>query len=703
MKLLIPVAALWFCALQSAAAQNSPGAGIAQTARIDEREGINFASGLSPQRVYVGQQATYEIGIFLSDELRSRLRRNPQFVPPDVRSMIAYDLPVSSRPFVRREGSRVYDVHVFARALFPLTPGVHEIGAARLEYAVPLSSSIFAREESHTARSTPHRLVTLEPPLAGRPVDFSGAVGRLGLGARLDTVSPRVGDPLLLTVAVRGIGNVSLFPRPALSVPWAQAVPGPERVRIDSTSALISGIKEFDWLLTPATAGTHRVPSVRYPYFNPYTESYEVAITQPLDVDVRPGGLAAPVATADTPEELMPIRRTWRGAIGTPLATSPVFWAAVLLAPLPALFSRTRSRGRGIQKVESRSVLLGLAARDEARAAEVRRHSLAVLSRRVSLPWWSLGGDGRRVERALRRAGVTAETASAARALLTQLDEATYSKEPQPAPGLAQRALSVLDAVDAEAKPVQRGRTKRFTWMSLMLWTVGVTTVATAADDIRAMALFTAGVEAWDAGDVARAQRNFANLAAASPRGADAWANTGTASWQLGDTAAAVVGWQRALRLEPVAKDVRQRLVGTPSFRDGLLGDIPPVPVNALAMLALGLWIVGWGLTWSERRGGHIVLTRFAPHLLTAAAVVLVVSLATSERLRGQRQVVVTSQLSLRDAPAVGAETGVTIIQGETGRVLSTQGAWDRVRFSDGRQGWIARTMLESLELSRER
>jgi hypothetical protein len=132
----------------SAAAQTTPppGARIAESARLDPSQGINFASGVWPDRVYIGQQATYEIGIFLSDDMRTRLRRNPQFVPPDVRSMIAYDLPVPARLLTRQAGGRQYDVHVFARALFPLTAGVHEIGAARLEYAVPLSSSIFARE-----------------------------------------------------------------------------------------------------------------------------------------------------------------------------------------------------------------------------------------------------------------------------------------------------------------------------------------------------------------------------------------------------------------------------------------------------------------------------------------------------------------------------------------------------------------------------
>ena len=91
--------------------------------RIDPRQDVNFSALVSPQVVFVGQQVTYQIGVFLSDEIRARLRRNPEFVPPDVRSMLSYDLSSPSRPLTRVEGGRYYDVHVFQRALFPLTAG----------------------------------------------------------------------------------------------------------------------------------------------------------------------------------------------------------------------------------------------------------------------------------------------------------------------------------------------------------------------------------------------------------------------------------------------------------------------------------------------------------------------------------------------------------------------------------------------------
>lgn len=695
--------ALGFAALLAGlplVAQTTAGSGsrVVESAPIDPRQGINFASSLWPERVYVGQQATYEIGIFLSETMLTRLRRNPQFVPPDVRSMIAYDLPIPGRPITRQEGNRTFNVHLFSRALFPLTPGVHEISAARLEYAVPLSSSIFAREESHTARSQPHRLLTLEPPVAGRPADYHGAVGRLALGARLDTVQPRVGDPLLLTLIVRGVGNVSLFPRPQLRIPWAQAVPGPERVRVDSSAILISGTKEFDWVLTPAEPGSHEVPAIRYPYFNPYTEQYEVALTQPLGVRVRPGGLATPVDDVAAGEARLSIRRVWRGPLGLPVAASPVFWAGMLLAPIPALYLRSRRRTRPVRRVGAREALRRLSMKRDGTAVDVRRQAHAALSERVPHARSTFGGDSRRMERALRRAGVSLETAQETRALFSRLDEAAYAREAPADPELAARALHLLDAVDAEAVPVapRPRRARRGLWVVLLAWT-GAGSLASATIQTRHASLFAEGVAAWDSGDVDGARQRFAELARAEPRAADAWANLGTASWHAADTAASVVGWQRALRLEPLATDVRERLAATPSFRDGLLGDIPPVPPGALVALGALLWVTGWG--WLAAGTWKRSSVRIVPRVLGASVVVALLALVVSERLSGRRQFAVLATDRLRNAPAVIAETGAGVVAGETAQLVATQGVWHKVRFFDGREGWMERRALESLEI----
>lgn len=665
---------------------------IASSARVDPSREINFASGVWPPRVYVGQQITYQIGIFLTDDLRARLRSNPQFVPPDVRSVIAYDLPSPARLGRRTEGPRAWDVHVFSRALFPVAAGAVEIAPARLTYQVPLSTSIFSREESHSSRSSVHRVAVQEPPAEGRPTGYNGAVGRLSVRASAGAPDARVGDPFVLTLTVSGVGNVGLFPRPAMTVPWGHAVAGPERVSVDSTSALITGDKHFEWVVTPRVAGSQTLPEVRYPYFNPYTERYEIAVAAPLGVRVRPGTLAAVDAPLPAEDTRLSVRRTLRPDIPAPIPASPWFWAGLAVVPMPGLVRHFRRRSRPHRVVPAHDQLKALASAAIPDLQALRRATRATLHSRVPRTRVPHGMEGPTLERTLRRSGVSLSTAKEVRRVMAELDEMAYAPGRSSAPGLAHRVLDAMQKVDEEATEAW-GTASRAGGLALLLLVVGGSGLRAAQGDESAT-IFAEGVAAYDAGDMAEAMERFRAVGDSRQRSADAWANVGTSAWEAGDTALAVEGWQRALRLEPLASDARARLKGTPSFRDGWLGDVAPVPVNAIASLGLVAWVLGWGLLW---HGG--AMTRRVWWSLGVAATAGLAALVQSEQLRGAREVVIQSRGSLRDIAAMSGRPVATILPGETAHVEHAEGAWVRIRLDDGRTGWSESQSLRSLEV----
>ena len=178
-------------------------------ARLDPKAHVNFRAMVLPETVYVGQQASYQVGVFLDDDVRLRLRRNPEFVPPEPRSMMVYELrPRAVAMPPRTEGGVRYETHAFERALFPLSAGRYIIPPAELVYALPLSSSFFSRSESFTLRSDSLAVVALEPPESGRPPDYQGAVGRLQVSVAADSAAGRGGDPLVHTLRVTGTGKV---------------------------------------------------------------------------------------------------------------------------------------------------------------------------------------------------------------------------------------------------------------------------------------------------------------------------------------------------------------------------------------------------------------------------------------------------------------------------------------------------------------
>lgn len=669
---------------------------IVERARVDARQDVGFHAIVLPETVYVGQQATYQVGVFLSEEIRARLRRNPQFQPPEVRSTLAYDLASPAGSFTRTVSDRHYDVHVFQRALFPLTTGTHVIPSSRLDYALPLSNSFFAREESHSARTGPLTLVARHPPMEGRPPDYRGAVGQLSVATTLDTRRLRVGDPLTFTVTVDGVANVSLLPRPTLRIAWADVVESGERVELDNSAVVIRGRKDFDWIVTPRQAGAQQLPAVRYPYFNPQTERYEIAITRPESLTVQPGtSIVAERAAADSAVPVT-IRRMYAGEVPRPLASRGAYWFVLALAPVPAValaLARRPPRAREPQPMQLLAALT--ASPTPVETPQLRRAYAAAIAARVQATAAAMS-DHRTLVRTLRRAGVTAETAAEADALLSELDAVVFGRVGEMDPQAPRRAHEIVRAIDAEARTPHAlaARARVGPKALVVLFPLVAMTAWAARTDPVAESVFREGVAAYDGRRFGEARDAFAELAAARPRSADAWLNLGSASWELTDTAAAVVGWHRALRLQPMARDVRDLLLLTPGPRSG---DVPPISLSLIATVGGVLWIAGWALVALAISRRIPITTRPGVAALVTSAVVALGGLRQADLLSGRDRAIVVSPARLRAMPTLGAEAGAETLLGEMTRVRGRQGVWTLIQLADGRRGWLESQRLEVL------
>ena len=673
-----------------------PPAGIAGRAQLSANDDIAFRAMALPDTVWVGQQATYQVGVFLSDEIRGRLRRNPVFVPPELRSMLAYDL-ASLNSIPRYAGSRRYEVHVFQRALFPLTAGRHEIPPARLEYALPLSNSFFAREESHSARTQSLVVIAREPPDAGRPPGYRGAVGRLSLQTRLDRRIQRTGDPFTYTAVVLGTGNVSLLPRPELAIPWADVVPGAVRVQMDSSTTLVRGRKEFDWILTPIRPGRQAIPLIRYPFFNPYSEQYEVAFGRADSVAISGDPVVADLSAADS-TPVLSVRRTYEGQVPAPITDSPLFWVLIALAPLPLLLLSIRRRPRAVPITPPEVQLRSASQQGKGRVdpALVRRVFARAVADRTLLGAAEMT-DQDAFRRALRRVGVSESTASDAALLMATLDESVFGGGDAPGATNPERAIILLRAIDEEARSRAAIAARRVHRSALGLSLVLLVTAITwATQDVVGRKVFSDGLSAYDAREFGSARQAFFELAQARPRAADAWYNFATASWQLEDTAAAVVGWQRAMRLDPMANDVRDRLrlaPGTPRLWHG----VPPVTLTVLGASGATLWVAGFALLALSRRRRHVLLRRLGTTLAIASAFVFAAGVRQQEIVEGRDAAVVLSSTRMRAMPVLSSEAGIEAQPGELVKVLGHQGAWTRIELTDRRRGWVEAQRLQQL------
>ncbi len=682
----------------TAEAQNPP---VVTRTRLDPSRGVNFHAILLPDTVYVGQQATYQIGVFLNQEVRQRLRRNPEFVPPETRSLLVYDLPDAKTPLVGNIDGRPYEVHVFQRAFFALAPGRYEVPPSKLTYALPQSASFFSREETHTLRSEALSLTVLPVPAANRPDDWAGAVGEWRARLRLDSTSGRVGNPLVVTVRIEGRGNVTLLPRPRLVVNWGSVVSADERVEFDSTPSTMRGAKEFDWLLTPRQPGRRSITAQRFAYFNPSVRRFEVATSAALNVTVASGDTIVVDSTIDAlvPAAASPgagdlsLRATMGSSAGYSWLRTPWFIACLLIAPMPALIGAFRRRRRRPRRAPSSARRLEDAVHaPPLDVAALRRLVHDALRDRLGLDVGLALANGTLVAD-LRHEGVTVETASRAASLMQQLDAAVFGgARPAQMPSAAE-FFALIRAVDGEARHGGRPRRAPRAMQATMVLVLCVAHPLLARQGDEAAKSWAAAQTAYAGRDFARAERHFLDVARLHPDRPDVWANVGTAAWLANDTAHAVQGWQRALRRAPLDLELRDRLALVRAVQDRGVARVPHVPVQLPPILLLLVWGGGWWWLVHRIRGG-LRIARRALWLLAIGAVLLGAAVALDNLQRAANAAVVTRTEPLRALPVLGAEPGPAPLTGEVARVLQRQGAWVQVRLDGQRQGWIAAELL---------
>ncbi|MEP6834702.1 MAG: BatD family protein [Gemmatimonas sp.] len=706
---------------------------ILRRVRIDPNRLVDFHAIVTPETLFVNQQATYQVAVMLDQAADGRLPRNPEYLPPELRGLLAYDLGGQQR-FAHQANGKNYTTYVFQKALFPLATGTITIPSPQLSYALRQTSSYFSREDSHTLKAESSTVVVRPLPEEGRPADFGGAVGVLKAVVQLDAAVARVGDPLVLTLRVSGSGNIKLLPRPTLEVEWATNVPGTERLHMDTSSSVVRGSKEFDWILTPTRAGDVSTPAIDYSYFNPNTRKYETTEAAPVQFAINAGSLVG-TEPGEKSTTVLKLRGHEVGTVDEPLLGKWEVWVALGLLPLPALallllgVPREEPEAAAIEKLRSMVVPAAVAMRATSKqsaqpeaipttARDVRRLLLASLARRLEMGT-DVFSDRRRARRVLRRRGITAETTEALLVQLNALDVASFASMNVESTAitstLSTQALALYDRVDNEALEPRAQRVLKASRNAakvataiLVAMVVGISSVGTIA------AQSNGGVWERAITDYSNRQFNdaatgFQDLSKQFPRDPDVLANWGSAAWAAGDTVTAVVAWQRAARLDPLAADLREHLLLLPSgSRDGV-ADIPMVPVAALTVAGIVLWTFGWALAaWQFGKKRKQQSTK--PILSAVASILVVLGVgggATAQwgaqHLQADGLAVVLRPETMRETPESGANAEGGAATGDVVRIDELVPRWAHVEHADGRTGWLPQDHLTLLSSSTPR
>ncbi len=610
------------------------------------REGeVMVTSRFSKNEVWIGEQVELLTAAWFPEELRSRLRRSPTLSAPSLSglwSVESQNLPILAE--TRRVGRQVYAIYVQYQTLYPLSSGRIEAPPAVLNYSVPISASFFAPEDRKSIMSGTASLVVRPIPSSLVAAVGSGPTAREMSVAWRGPVSPlRVGVPATIEFLISGTGNVALWPAPEIEWPGGLRVyPEQPTERSRTSAGLLGGEKHFRFTVVSDSAGIFLLPRVQYPYFDPAGVRAMTAQAVAFALPVLPALQGA--ARPDPPRVA--------GVPGVPLASQVVdhAWPLLLVLGLmpPAVLAWRRRRLR------------------PRRPAAIVKDPESELRALLNEP---ADSGPERVAAALRHRGVPRGDAEQLHRWLAAVVRRRYG----PAGGEPPAAPAIVTAV---LRRLRRGGLVGL----LLLVTPHLSAQAREA------------AQRFEAGDFPGAAERFATVVARTPGAEAAWRDLGSARWMSGDNAGAATAWLRALALaprDPLLREVWRRNNAIPAEVRGLAPSVP-VSEDELWLLALGCWLVAWGLRPLPRfrRWGLVVGTIAVVTAGTAA-----MRWYQASRPRALLRGGIAYRVSpIPSAPELGSAPGWMMIG-----IVSRRAGWVLAVMPDGHRGWLPEASIAPL------
>jgi hypothetical protein len=130
----------------------------------------------------------------------------------------------------------------------------------------------------------------LSPDAAGKPADFTGAVGKLDYELSLDKNSVKSGEAVNLKLQVSGKGNLKLIEPPVLGLAAELEVYDPQiKDNISVSSAGMTGSRTFEYLIIPRAGGEFLLGPLTFSWFDPNKNNWQSKTIAALKLNVSKG------------------------------------------------------------------------------------------------------------------------------------------------------------------------------------------------------------------------------------------------------------------------------------------------------------------------------------------------------------------------------------------------------------------------------
>jgi hypothetical protein len=260
---------------------------------------------------YVGEPivATYKLYSRLNSESRVTKR-------PSLNGFSVYDMvdPSSDIVSVEKLNGKAFTVHIIRKTqLIPLQAGNIDLDPVEVENTVHFVKGGGRPESHHSGNSlrdlldqladnnnvgpevdenvtidTKPLTITVKPlPEENKPANYNGAVGNFSVEASLADKSVAAQDEATLHVVVKGKGNLPVITAPIVAWPTGiDAFDPTAKEDVNNTVVPMSGSKSFNYVFTARDSGHYTIPAVNFSYFDPSSQTYKTAGSEPLELQV---------------------------------------------------------------------------------------------------------------------------------------------------------------------------------------------------------------------------------------------------------------------------------------------------------------------------------------------------------------------------------------------------------------------------------
>lgn len=294
-----------------------------------------------PREPWVGQATTLRTRLVQ----RATFAEDPQYLPPSATGFWSEPPTVPQSYYATSGGERVLVTETRAR-LFPLAAGEATIGEAVVQVVLgggtddPFGWPLGRAHRPVVLRSAPVPVRVRALP-RGAPAGFGGAVGEFVATWALDKDRTTLDLPVLLTLEVRGVGNLPLVRAPELAFEGFDLFAGTSEDSAAAPGGPGLARRRFRWTVLARRTGAFTLELPGFSWFDPGRGAYRSLGAGRFDIVVDP----APAAAAAEPGgRIAGLRAPAAADAGAPRPRPWVFALGGLAAGLAiVLFGRARA------------------------------------------------------------------------------------------------------------------------------------------------------------------------------------------------------------------------------------------------------------------------------------------------------------------------------------------------------------------------